>query len=49
LISLLYWAKIIVLKPGLARDPVNLGLKLGRVDEKIEKVMTWCDPANPAG
>jgi hypothetical protein len=38
----------IVLKFGPARraDP---GLESGLVDEKIEKAMTQCDPADPAG
>jgi hypothetical protein len=38
----------IVLKFGPARwaDP---GLESGRVDGKIEKAMTQCDPADPAG
>jgi hypothetical protein len=31
----------------LTQDPANSGLEPGRVNEKIEKVMTWCDPADP--
>jgi hypothetical protein len=31
----------------LTQDPANSGLEPGRVKEKIEKVMTWCDPADP--
>ena len=38
---------IIVLKSSLARQ-INPGLESGRVDEKIGKVMTWCDSADPA-
>jgi hypothetical protein len=40
--------RTIVLKPGQAQraDP---GLWPGRVEEKIEKIMTRCDPADPAG
>jgi hypothetical protein len=30
-------------------EPADLGLEPGRVDEKIEKVMTRCDSADPAG
>ena len=44
---------IIILKSvrpsGLTRDPTNPELELGRVDEKIEKIMTRCDPADPTG
>jgi len=37
---------IIVLKPGPARR-VDPRLEPGRVDEKIRKVMSRCDPADP--
>jgi len=46
------WGEIIVLKPGPARpggstwDP---RLEPGRVNEKIGKIMTRCDPTDPAG
>ena len=36
-------------RPGSTRDPANPGLEPGRFNEKIEKVMTQCDPADPAG
>jgi hypothetical protein len=36
------------LKPGPARR-VGPGLELGRVEKKIEKVMTWCDPVDWLG
>jgi hypothetical protein len=36
----------IVLKPGPAWQ-VDPGLELGRIDEKIGKVMTRCNPAGP--
>jgi len=35
----------VVLKPG----PVDLGLESGWIDEKIEKIMTRCDPVDPSG
>jgi len=43
------------LKPGPARridlepGPADSGLELDQVEEKIEKVMTRCDSAEPAG
>jgi hypothetical protein len=47
-----WWERMIfciVLKPtwpgGSIWDPTNPGLEPGRVEEKIEKVMTRCDPA----
>jgi hypothetical protein len=38
----------IVLKPASVRR-VDPGLESGRIDKKIEKVMTWCYPADLAG
>jgi hypothetical protein len=34
------------LKLGPTRR-VNQGLEPNRIEEKIEKIMTWCDPADP--
>jgi len=43
---------IIVLKSGPARrvnpGPTNPGLEPGRIEKKIEKGKTQCDPADPA-
>jgi hypothetical protein len=35
------------LKSGPTVDPADLGLKPGRVEEKIKKEKTRCDPVKP--
>jgi hypothetical protein len=45
-----HWFHIFETRPGgSTRDLANLGLEPGWVDEKIGKIMTRCDPADPAG
>jgi hypothetical protein len=36
-------------RPGPTRDPANPRLEPGRFNEKIGKVMTRYDPADPTG